>query len=82
MLGLFEEWDCSIEERRLYSGDMLALYTDGITESFNEAGDEFGEERLVEALRRRRDLPQRACSIRSWTMFVGSAPTSSTTTSR
>jgi catechol 2,3-dioxygenase-like lactoylglutathione lyase family enzyme len=32
VLGPFKEWDCSIEERRLFSGDTLALYTDGITE--------------------------------------------------
>jgi serine phosphatase RsbU (regulator of sigma subunit) len=32
---------------------MLALYTDGVTESFNDAREEFGEERLVEELRRR-----------------------------
>ena len=41
-------------------GDILALYTDGITESFNEAGAEFGEERLVEALRRNRELSSSA----------------------
>jgi serine phosphatase RsbU (regulator of sigma subunit)/catechol 2,3-dioxygenase-like lactoylglutathione lyase family enzyme len=56
VLGIFKDWDCSIGERRLFSGDMLALYTDGITESFNDAGEEFGEERLVEALRRHRQL--------------------------
>jgi serine phosphatase RsbU (regulator of sigma subunit) len=56
VLGLFKEWDCSVGEQRLFSGDTLALYTDGITESFNAAGDEFGEERLIEALRRNRDL--------------------------
>ncbi|HEY6291217.1 MAG TPA: SpoIIE family protein phosphatase [Terriglobia bacterium] len=50
VLGLFKDWDCSIEERRLCSGDTLVLYTDGITESFNGAGEEFGEQRLVEAL--------------------------------
>ncbi len=32
-------------------GDMLALYTDGVTESFNDLGEEFGEHRLIEALR-------------------------------
>jgi len=47
-------------ESRLFSGDTLALYTDGVTESFNEAGEEFGEERLVEALRRRRGLSSQA----------------------
>jgi serine phosphatase RsbU (regulator of sigma subunit) len=57
VLGLFEDWDCSIGERRLGSGDLLVLYTDGVTESFNEAGDEFGEQRLIEALRRCRELP-------------------------
>jgi serine phosphatase RsbU (regulator of sigma subunit)/catechol 2,3-dioxygenase-like lactoylglutathione lyase family enzyme len=55
VLGLFEEWDCSIGERRLFPGDSLTLYTDGITESFNDVGEEFGEHRLVEALRRHRD---------------------------
>src|SRR5712692_2359234 len=60
VLGLFKEWDCSIGERRLFSGDTLVLYTDGITESFNAAGDEFGEERLVEALRHGRELSSTA----------------------
>jgi serine phosphatase RsbU (regulator of sigma subunit) len=56
VLGLFEEWDCSIAERRLFPGDTLVLYTDGITESFSPAGEEFGEQRLVAALARHRDL--------------------------
>jgi serine phosphatase RsbU (regulator of sigma subunit) len=60
VLGLFDEWDCSIGERRLFPGDSLILYTDGITESFNDAGEEFGEHRLVEALRRHRDSPSPA----------------------
>ena len=51
-LGLFKGWDCSTNERHLLPGDTLALYTDGITESFNDAGEEFGEQRLIEALRR------------------------------
>lgn len=57
VLGIFKEWDCTVNERRLSPGDLLALYTDGITESFNDAGDEFGEGRLIESLRRHRDLP-------------------------
>jgi serine phosphatase RsbU (regulator of sigma subunit) len=56
VLGLFEEWDCLMEERTLFAGDTLAVYTDGITESFNDAGEEFGEERLTDALRRHRHL--------------------------
>jgi serine phosphatase RsbU (regulator of sigma subunit)/predicted enzyme related to lactoylglutathione lyase len=60
VLGLFEEWECSIEDRELFSGDTLALYTDGITESCNAAGEEFGEQRLIEALRQHRDLSSQA----------------------
>ena len=52
----FEQWNCSIEETRLFPGDILVLYTDGLTEASNEEGEEFGEERLCNALRRHRDL--------------------------
>jgi len=54
VLGLFEDWDCMLEERQLFPGDTLVLYTDGMTESFNDSGEEFGEQRLIEALQRHR----------------------------
>jgi serine phosphatase RsbU (regulator of sigma subunit) len=60
VLGLFPIWDCAVAECRLRSGDTLALYTDGITESFNDKGEEFGEQGLIDALRRHRQLPSRA----------------------
>ena len=60
VLGLFREWDCSISECELFPGDTLALYTDGVTECFNDADEEFGEQRLVDALRRRPGLTPRA----------------------
>jgi serine phosphatase RsbU (regulator of sigma subunit) len=60
VLGLFEHWDCSIGECGLFAGDTLALYTDGITESLNEAGDEFGKQGLIDAIRGRREMPPRA----------------------
>jgi serine phosphatase RsbU (regulator of sigma subunit) len=57
VLGLFKEWDCSLGEHELRAGDTLVLYTDGVTEAFNDAEEEFGEQRLMEALRRHRDRP-------------------------
>jgi serine phosphatase RsbU (regulator of sigma subunit) len=57
VLGLLRDWDCLVEERTLCPGDTLAIYTDRITEAFNDAGEEFGEERLIDSLRRHRQLP-------------------------
>src|ERR1700722_3651774 len=56
VIGLFKEWDCSIGECSLLAGDTIAFYTDGITEAFNSSGEEFGEQRLTETLRRHRKL--------------------------
>ena len=56
VLGLFEDWDSPAAECQLYPGDTLALYTDGVTEAFNAAGEEFGEERLTEAFQQSRAL--------------------------
>lgn len=49
-LGVFTDWDCPTAERQLVPGDLLAIYTDGITEAFNSRDEEFGEERLIAAL--------------------------------
>jgi serine phosphatase RsbU (regulator of sigma subunit)/catechol 2,3-dioxygenase-like lactoylglutathione lyase family enzyme len=57
VLGLFKEWDCVVGECGLLPGDTLALYTDGVTEAFDHAGEEFGDQRLSEALRRYRRQP-------------------------
>jgi catechol 2,3-dioxygenase-like lactoylglutathione lyase family enzyme len=51
VIGLFEAWSCSIRESSLGPGDTFALYTDGVTESPNALEEEFGEDRLVSALR-------------------------------
>jgi serine phosphatase RsbU (regulator of sigma subunit) len=57
VLGLFQGWDCSACERYLFSGDTVVFYTDGVTEALNADSEEFGESRLVEALRQHRNLP-------------------------
>jgi sigma-B regulation protein RsbU (phosphoserine phosphatase) len=42
---------------RLEPGDILALYSDGVTEANNTSDEEFGEERLIETLRQNRTEP-------------------------
>jgi serine phosphatase RsbU (regulator of sigma subunit)/predicted enzyme related to lactoylglutathione lyase len=57
LLGLFQDWECSVKEHEVSPGDVLALYTDGITEASNAQGEEFGERCLTEALRQHHELP-------------------------
>ncbi len=40
----------------LQTGDLLVLYTDGITEAINQQEDQFGEERLIELLKENQEL--------------------------
>jgi hypothetical protein len=54
VLGLFEEWNCSISETRLEMGDLLSVFTDGVIEARCENGEEFGEDRLVGTLHQSR----------------------------
>src|SRR5438445_432602 len=60
VLGIFKDWDCEIGECRLGPGDTFALYTDGITESYDSADEQFGEQRLIEALQRHRPAPSQS----------------------
>jgi len=57
VLGAFDHWECTTAEVQLAPGDTLLLYTDGIIEAVNDDGSEFGEERLLAALRAHRNLP-------------------------
>jgi serine phosphatase RsbU (regulator of sigma subunit)/catechol 2,3-dioxygenase-like lactoylglutathione lyase family enzyme len=60
VLGIFKKWDCELREQTIHPGDTLVLYTDGITESFNESRDEFGEARLIQSLLRHRSHPSQS----------------------
>jgi serine phosphatase RsbU (regulator of sigma subunit)/catechol 2,3-dioxygenase-like lactoylglutathione lyase family enzyme len=56
IIGAFSEWDCEVGECQLSPGDTFVLFTDGVTESFSPNQEEFGEERLIQALRRHQPL--------------------------
>jgi sigma-B regulation protein RsbU (phosphoserine phosphatase) len=52
VLGLFEEWDCTVAECQLAPGDILVIYTDGVSEAGPNEKEEFGEERLRTTIRK------------------------------
>jgi serine phosphatase RsbU (regulator of sigma subunit)/catechol 2,3-dioxygenase-like lactoylglutathione lyase family enzyme len=60
VLGIFKTWECAVGESSLRRGDLLALYTDGVTESMDHDSEEFGEDRLLESLRRHCHHPPRS----------------------
>ncbi len=49
-LGLFAESEYEIHERDLQNGDLLVVYTDGVTEALNPGEEEFGESRLAKVV--------------------------------
>jgi serine phosphatase RsbU (regulator of sigma subunit) len=51
VLGLFEEWSCGVCEVQVGAGDILVIYTNGITEADNSTCEEFGEDRLLQTIR-------------------------------
>ena len=51
-VGMFDSVTCEINRADLAAGDLLVLYTDGITEAENSQGEEFGMERLLAVIRR------------------------------
>jgi sigma-B regulation protein RsbU (phosphoserine phosphatase) len=50
---MFPDLPCPVEEINLSPGDVLCLYTDGVTEARDTKGEEFGIERLEQTLRER-----------------------------
>jgi len=71
VVGLIDNMSYEQGTEQLYPGDILIAYSDGVTEPENEFG-EFGEERMVEVVRRHRHLPLDAISeqvmqsLRTW----------------
>jgi len=59
VLGVISVAPYSEQSARLAPGDLLVLYSDGVTEANNPDFDEFGEERFVRVLSENRTRPAR-----------------------
>jgi sigma-B regulation protein RsbU (phosphoserine phosphatase) len=51
VIGLFDEWTCTVSESRIAPGDTLVIFTDGVTEAMRGEDEEFGEDRLFDTIR-------------------------------
>ena len=77
VLGILPPAPYSEMHTRLDHGDILVLYSDGVTEANNTNYDEFGEERFIEVLREHRDRPAAAiveAVTRALAEFASDAP--------
>jgi serine phosphatase RsbU (regulator of sigma subunit)/pSer/pThr/pTyr-binding forkhead associated (FHA) protein len=55
VLGLFEAVSFEEETVALEPGDFIVAFSDGVTEAFDEAGDDFTDDRLLASIDRNRD---------------------------
>jgi FixJ family two-component response regulator len=56
VLGVIADWSYEQSEIEFVAGDRLLLFTDGVTEVRNSEGEEFGDFRLIDLLKRIRHL--------------------------
>ncbi|MBN2319338.1 MAG: PP2C family protein-serine/threonine phosphatase [Acidobacteria bacterium] len=56
VIGIFPDSRYDQATVKLNSGGILVAYTDGVTESVNEYGEEFGENRIIQLVQANRDL--------------------------
>jgi len=76
-LGVIDEVDLQSVRVDLKPGDVLVLYTDGVTEAINAAEEEFGEERLFAIITRNRNRPAQEIMdeiLAGITSFAGDTP--------
>lgn len=76
-LGMFADMRWKHERTELAPGELLLLYTDGITESQNHRGDFFGEERMLRCILSHANQPVEAIKdglLHEIKRFVGGAP--------
>ena len=57
VLGALDKTEYRSYEIQLVPGDTVFLYTDGVTEAMNADNEEFGLERMVDALNLEREAP-------------------------
>lgn len=55
VLGAMKDFDYHTKKTKLEPGDLVLLYTDGITEAMNRKNEEYGDTRLIDCIKKLRD---------------------------
>ena len=77
VIGLFDFSEYETGETKVSPGDLLVVFSDGLTEAVNTAGDEFGDDRLaavLETVRGRSAAEALAAVLKAVTEFAGTEP--------
>ena len=64
ILGPFPDEKFKTDNFFMRNGDVLLLYTDGVSEATNEHGEFFGEQRIIDLVNQFRTLPAKDITIR------------------
>ncbi|HEX3001508.1 MAG TPA: PP2C family protein-serine/threonine phosphatase, partial [Methanoregula sp.] len=78
-LGVIDDARAQTRTFPLRHGDLIVLYTDGVTEAFNERDEYYGEERMTAVITKNRSRPAREIGealLGDIRLFAGSAPQS------
>jgi sigma-B regulation protein RsbU (phosphoserine phosphatase) len=76
-LGVLDEIALDSVNIQLRTGDVIVLYTDGVTEATNEQDEEFGDERLTRCVEREKTHTSKeiiAAIVEEVTTFAGTRP--------
>lgn len=79
VVGMLENVDYQKDRVQFHPGDLLLIYSDGISEAMNIHDEEYGEDRLMELVRPCFQMPVKDLLdliMRDVSQFVGSAPQS------
>jgi phosphoserine phosphatase RsbU/P len=77
ILGAFKDAVFDEGTVQLRPGDAVVVFSDGVTEAVNDAGEEFGEDRLWDCLKAHRQMPaadQLQCLFEALRRFTDRAP--------
>jgi sigma-B regulation protein RsbU (phosphoserine phosphatase) len=69
-VGMFADTRYSAKSAKLLPGSRLVIFSDGLTDAQNAAGEEFGEDRLIECCRTAADASRVIQAVAEWSAGI------------